>query len=103
MNGFKRGFAGERVHSGSEFIQHNAEREDIGWGGYRGATRLFRRQVAYSPGQQTSGGTGSGSVYMAGQTEIHYLDIAIMAQHQVFRLDIEVCDSSRVRRGQSVC
>ena len=99
----------ERVPSGDELVQHDAEREHIGFSGDSLAARLFRRHVPDSAENQAGLGPRrsldrrSGAKVLglrARQPEVEQLDVAIRPHHDVVRLDVAMDDLRRVRDRQ---
>lgn len=99
---------GKGVPAGGQFVQHDAQGEDVAGAVGRLGPRLLRRHVADRAQQGTRGGdSGSGVLRLegaageqAGQAEIDHLGVAVVPHHDVFGFDVPVHNPGGVGRGQ---
>ena len=95
---------GERMHAADVFVEHRAEREDVG-------ARVGRPPFSCSgamyagvpismPGSVTTAGGCGMPLLDACETEVQDLQPPVARPHDVFRLEVAMNDAPRVRRGQ---
>src|SRR5438552_4199917 len=108
-----RGIGPERMFAGEQLVQNDAEREDVaGWFDLL-TPRLFGRHIAKRAGDLAAlsgfpAGAGSDRVIAPGapgknlgKSEVDELDVAVDADHHVFRLDVAMHDSAVMGRSQA--
>ena len=93
------GGAGERPLAREHFVEHRAEREDVGARGRALALRLLGRHVV---GRAHHDAAGGGVLGAPGEPEIHDLDLPVRQHVHVAGLEVAVHHALRVREGQPV-
>ena len=96
----------EWMASGDELVEHDAEREDVGFLRDHLASRLLRRHIGDGTEQQARFGRrrrlpdGCHLRLDPRQAEVEQLDVAVGAHHHVVGLDVAVHDLGGVRDRQ---
>jgi hypothetical protein len=91
----------ERARAGEQFVQHHAQRIDVGRDRDRAAVELFRRGIARCRGAVAELGQAAVGRFVAEQfrdAEVQQFDLAIVGGHHVRRFQIAMHDQPRVRR-----
>ena len=105
----------ERARAGDRFVEHAAERENVGAVIGGAAFGLFRRHVADGAHHQARGRPGDahrlepglidrqgGLAAQLGETEIEDLGVAAGGDHHVVGLEVAMDDAGGMRGGQRV-
>ena len=90
---------GERVPPRSHFIQDDAQGENVGGRLDRVAASLLRRHVPRGPDQRPRD-RGFLRGEQPRQAEVQHLDVPVMTDHHVLRLDVAVDDSAGVSHAK---
>ena len=90
----------ERRLAGEDFVEHAAQRVDIGAGVDRLAAGLLGRQVLRGADHRGGLGHAVGVGQRAGDAEVHHLHRAGLADHDVRGLDVAVDDAVLVAEVQ---
>ena len=100
--------AGERVSAREQLVQQNAEREQVAAAIGRLASNLLRRHIGgraahdalFTRRDRDHAGLVDrvGSRQACGEAEVHDLDVAVLGEHHVGRLQVAVDDAPLVRR-----
>ena len=92
----------ERHAPGEHLPEDDAERVDVGRGRDRAAARLLGREVLARPEHRAGLGHAVLDVERARDAEVRDLDLALLAEQDVLRLDVAVDEAVVVREGQPV-
>src|SRR6478609_1114993 len=88
---------------GQDFVEDDAKRKNVGPAVRSLLQQYFRRHIGGRAGKGASavhGRTLVGTRQVLGHAEVQYFDLALAAEHDVFRLDVTVNDAMPVRRHQ---